>query len=151
MRLSNQRATSAKILRIGKGKVWFDNTKLDEVKDAITRYDLVKLIRRHVIQKLPKSGGSRVRARHRQIQRRKGRQQGSGTRKGSQGARLPQKSMWMAAIRTQRMFLKTLREKELITSHTYRSVYLKAKGGAFRNKRHLKLYLTEQKLFGTKK
>ena len=41
--------------------------------------------------------------------------------------------------------------KEFIEKKTYQKLYLKAKGGFFRNKRHIKLYLEEYGLLKKKK
>lgn len=154
MKLGNQKAVSAKMLGVGKSKVWFDTEHLSEVKEAITKQDIRNLIRKKVIQSRPQLGHSKVRARKRLIQRRKGRQQGAGTRKGSAQARLARKSSWMSQVRSQRSLAKELKSKDLVSVQTYRDLYSKIKGGYFRNQRHIKLYLTEHKLFqekGTKK
>ena len=42
--------------------------------------------------------------------------------------------------------MKYLREKEIIEKKVYRDLYLKSKGGFFRSKRHLKLYIDEHGL-----
>ncbi len=151
MKLSSQKQISAKVLKVGTGKVWFDTTRLDEIKEAITRSDIRGLIAKKVIQKKADKGTSRVRARKRLEQRRKGRQKGQGTRKGKSSSRLSKKEKWMNLIRGQRKFINELKEKGLIDVKTYRLLYRRAKGGYFRNKRHIKLYLTEQKLFKEKK
>lgn len=150
MKLSTQRALSAKVLKVGKKRIWFDKTKGNEIREAITRSDIRSLVRRNVIQSRPQLGTSRVRARKILTQKRKGRQQGEGSRKGSPFARLPKKQLWMSLVRSQRTFVKDLKEKKLVDNHTYRDLYRKIKGGYFRNKRHIKLYLSEQKLFQKK-
>jgi large subunit ribosomal protein L19e len=66
-------------------------------------------------------------------------------------ARLSPKKNWMTLVRKQRAFIKELRGKGLIDIKGYREVYTKIKGGYFRNVRHIKLYLTEHKLFTEKK
>ena len=151
MNLGNQRRISADILKVGQKKVWFDGQRLDEIKEAITKIDIRGLIKKKIIQKKPEVGTSRVRARKRIVQRRKGRQQGQGTRKGKKTSRLPKKEAWMIKIRGQRKFINELKENNLVEVSTYRNLYRKIKGGYFRNKRHIKLYLTEQKLFLEKK
>jgi len=151
MNLSNQKRLSAEIMGCGKNKVWFDESRLDEIKEAITKADLRKLVSELAIQKKAHDGNSRVRARKRIIQRRKGRQQGAGTRKGKASARLPRKQKWMILVRGLRGFIKELKTNDLISKKTYRQLYLKIKGGFFRSKRHVKLYLTEHKLFENKK
>ncbi len=147
MNLKNQREVSAKVLNVGKNRVWFDTNKISEIKEAITKEDIRGLVSRNLIQKRPEVGTSRVRARKRIVQRRKGRQKGKGKHKGKMTARLGRKEAWMMLVRGQRKFIKILKEKELVDSRTYRNLYLKVKGGYFRNKRHIKLYLNEKKLF----
>ncbi len=151
MNLSNQKRVSADLLGVGKGKVWFDIDRLDDIKEAITKADLKKLIAEKAIQKRPDAGNSRVRARKRIIQRRKGRQKGKGSFKGKASAMLGRKEKWMILVRGLRSFISELKEKELIENKTYRELYLKIKGGFFRSKRHVKLYLNEHRLFLEKK
>lgn len=150
MNISNQRRISAKLLKVGIHRVWFDNGRLEEIKEAITKADIKALISQLAIQRRPFKGTSRVRARKRAMQRRKGRQQGDGHRKGKATARLSRKEKWMIMVRNQRKFIKELKEKQLIEVSVYRNLYQKVKGGYFRSKRHIKLYLTEQKLFKQK-
>jgi len=151
MNLRNQRTVSGDVLKVGRNRVWFDKNRLAEIKEAITKEDIRGLIKRNLIQKRPEVGTSRVRARKRIVQRRKGRQQGKGKRKGVRTARLGRKEAWMIQVRGQRDFIKELKGKELIDVSTYRNLYSKVKGGYFRNKRHIKLYLNEKKLFVEKK
>ncbi|MFH1972875.1 MAG: 50S ribosomal protein L19e [archaeon] len=150
MNLSNQRRISASLMKVGKNKVWFDKDRLEEVKEAITKADIQSLIKQLAIQKRPQKGTSRVRARKKQEQRRKGRQKGDKHKKGKATARLPRKEKWMITVRGQRKFITELKEKELVEVKTYRNLYQKVKGGYFRSKRHIKLYLTENKLFKEK-
>ncbi len=52
----------------------------------------------------------------------------------------------MSRIRAQRTFLHELRDKSLLSRENYKLLYLKCKGGYFRNKRHIKTYITEHHL-----
>ena len=79
-------------------------------------------------------------------QKAKGRQRGQGSRKGRDSARQDPKEVWMAKTRLQRAFIKELKSKDLIGSVGFRELYLKIKGGFFRNKRHIKLYMEEHKM-----
>ena len=106
MRLGNQKRISAEMLGVGKSKVWFDTEHMTEIKEAITKGDVRTLIRKRIIQRRPELGHSRVRARKRLTQRRKGRQKGQGTRKGKKSSRLTKKTAWMNLVRGQRTFLK---------------------------------------------
>ena len=57
----------------------------------------------------------------------------------------------MNMIRKQRAFLQELKEKKMLSTKTYRMLYQKAKGGFFRSKNHIKLYINEQSLIEKKK
>ena len=147
MKLRNQKRIAAKVLKTGKKKVKFNPEKLNDIKEAITRSDVRALVIDNSIKAEPKRGVSRVRARKIIVQKRKGRRTGSGSRKGKKTARLSTKENWMNHVRKQREFVKELRDKKLISTTVYREIYRKIKGGFFRSKNHVKLYLTENRLF----
>jgi large subunit ribosomal protein L19e len=148
--MKSKKRLAADIMKTSPKKVKFLADALEDIKKAITRADIRGLI---AVKKIVKSGAneqSRVRARKIATQKSKGRQKGSGTKKGKKYSSVTRKSRWIAKIRTQRKFLKELKESKLVTPNTYQNLYRKAGGGYFRNKRHIKLYLTEQKLFEEK-
>ncbi|MDD5253608.1 MAG: 50S ribosomal protein L19e [Candidatus Nanoarchaeia archaeon] len=146
MRLGPQRRLSANLLGIGKHRIRFNQDKLEEIKEAITKEDLRGLIREKAITKDKKSSHSRSRARKILSQKRKGRRKGQGSRKGKFGARINRKETWMNKVRSQRDIIKLLREKKQISNKDYRMLYLKVKGGFFRSKRHLRMYMEEKNL-----
>lgn len=146
MKLNNQKRVAAKLLKTSKKNVWLDPSKSEEIKEAITKTDMRALIADKTIKGKPKRGVSRVRARKNIVQKRKGRRKGTGSRKGKRTARLPNKKSWMASIRLQRAFIKELKVKKIIDPPTYHSLYAKTKGGFFRSKRHIKLYIKEHNL-----
>jgi len=134
-------------LKVGKTKVKFDTERLSDIKEAITKVDIRALIKDNAITSKPVGSSSKGRLRKKLIQKRKGRQKGPGSRKGKKTARLSKKEIWMVKTRIQRGFIKELREKELVTVRTYRDLYKKIKGNYFRSKNHIKLYISENKLF----
>ncbi len=146
MKLDSRKRIIASMYKIGKKRVTFDPSRLEEIKESITKRDLRSLIKDDAIKISPKRGVSRVRARKRAEQKRKGRQQGVGSRKGKRTARLPRKRAWMTRIRVQRAFLKLLKEKGHLNPHNYRNLYKMAKSGSFRSKRHIQQYISENKL-----
>lgn len=151
MQLTVQKRLAAQILGVSYKKIVFDSSKLNEIKEAITKTDIKILIANKVIKaKNPKSI-SKVRARKIKIQKRKGKRKGPGSKKGKATARLPKKKAWMNKIRLQRNLLKTIRDKGIIDNKVYQKLYKKSKGGFFRNKQHIKLYIEEHKLIKTKK
>ncbi len=146
MKLDLQKRLAAKILKCGKDRVKFHPDHLEEIKEAITREDIKKLIEQGVIYKIQKKGISSVRKKKVREQRKKGRRKGHGSRKGKKGARMPSKQLWMQRIRAQRKLLKLLKEEGLIDSKVYRILYRKSKGGVFRSKRHLLMFINENNL-----
>ncbi|MBS3143727.1 50S ribosomal protein L19e [Candidatus Woesearchaeota archaeon] len=146
MKLKTQKRIVKSLYNVGTRRVRFDSEKLSEIKEAITKKDIKGLVNRGTIKIKQKRGSSRVRARKRLIQRRKGRRKGIGSRKGKSSARLRPKKVWMAKIRILRRFLKEIKEKNLIKNKDYKELYLKAKGGFFRSQRHLKTYINERGL-----
>ena len=146
MKFKTQRRISAQILKVGENKIWFDPSKLEEIKEAITKEDIRNLIKSKSIKKIPFKSQSKVRARKIALQKRKGRRKGQGRRKGKKTARLPRKKAWISKIRIQRKFIRELKVNNLIDSKVYRNLFLKAKGGFFRSKRHIKLYLSEHNI-----
>jgi large subunit ribosomal protein L19e len=129
------------VLDVGKNRVWIDPDRASEVEDAITKQDIRNLIESGVIQKKPEEGTSRGRARERDEQRKKGRQKGHGSRKGSKGSRKSEKDEWKEKIRALRKELKRMRDEDELESSEYRDLYNMAKGGFFRNKKHMQIYI----------
>ena len=144
--LSHKKKVAARILKCSPKRVVFDEGRLDDIDEAITRKDIRFLISNDVIRKQQAIGISRFRARKTASQKRKGRQKGSGSRKGRQNARQNNKLTWIIAVRAQRDYAKALREENKIEVNVYKEVYNKIKGGFFRSRGHIKLYLTERGL-----
>ncbi len=146
MKLDTQKRLAAVILKCSPSRVKFDPSRSADIKEAITKQDIRALISEGLIIKMQEVGVSRVRARKKAIQRAKGLQRGPGKRKGKKTATLPAKQVWMSRVRVQRVFLKDLREKKIIDATAFKNLYHKSKGGFFRSKRHIKLYMNEHKL-----
>ncbi len=146
MIFKSRKRIAASLLKRSPKRVRLDPKEMDEIKEALTKADIRGLINDGVIKGVQKKGVSRARARMRHLKKRKGQVSGAGKRKGKSKARAPKKEKWMNRIRLQRGFLRELREKNMITTKTYRELYLKAKGGFFRSKRHLTIYINEHNL-----
>lgn len=137
---------AAQILKTSPKKIKIDSEAIEDVKKAITRSDLRGLIAIGKVTKSRANQHSRARARKIAVQKRKGRRKGQGSKKGSKYSIINRKRQWIEKIRTQRDFLKELRDKSLLAKKDYQLLYNLAKGGFFRNKRHIKLYMTEHNL-----
>ena len=146
MDLKTQRRLAASVLGCSGKRVRFDPARLNEIKEAITKADFRCLIRVGALVRVQAQGVSRGRARYADGQRRKGLRKGPGSRKAKPTARLPGKRAWVAKIRVQRAFIAELREKDMVTKETYKDLYRKSKGGFFRSKRHIKLFIDEHRL-----
>ncbi|MCB9358581.1 50S ribosomal protein L19e [Candidatus Woesearchaeota archaeon] len=144
--LKLQRRLAAQILKCAPEKVRFDSESLADIKESITKADIKGLIGTGAIDVRASPGSSRVRARKILVQKRKGLRKGHGSRKGTANARDNKKELWINRIRKQRTLLKSLKDKNKLEAKTYTSLSNKAKGGYFRSERHLKTYITENKL-----
>lgn len=146
MNLRKVKRIAADVLKCGINRVQFDTERNEDIKEVITKADVKRLIKDNAIKAAPLKSTSRVRARKTAVQKRKGRRRNAGSVKGKFNARLNSKKAWMNGVRAQRALLKELAGKELITKSDYHSLYSKVKGGFFRSKRHIKLYLDEHEL-----
>lgn len=144
--LDVQRRLGAQILKCGKNRIKFDTNRLDDIKEAITKTDIRLLINNGAISKKRLLNTSRFWTRKTKKQKSEGKQKGFGSRKGKKTARLNPKRVWINKIRLQRNFIKSLRNRKLITYAAYHEIYMKSKGGYFRSLRHLKLYTKERGL-----
>ena len=118
-----------------------DHDQLDEIAKAVTKEDIRLLINGKAIKSRQKKGISRGRKKYILNQKKKGRRSGHGSRKGAKYARLPKKDLWIKTIRPIRIYLRNLRDEKRIDKSVYRKYYMKAKGGEFRSKHHLKTHL----------
>jgi large subunit ribosomal protein L19e len=118
-----------------------DPDRLEEIAKASIRKDIMVLINGGAIKKKPVQGISSGRSKYKKNQKEKGRRRGQGSRKGTKYARLPRKERWIRTIRSLRIYLKQLRDEKVITPHLYRTYYMRAKGGEFRSKQHLRSHL----------
>ena len=141
-----QRRLASQVMKCGKYRVKFDETKLEEIKEAITKQDIRALVNQGLISKKDANNTSKFWARKRKTQKIASKQKGHGSRKGKKTARTPSKRKWINKIRLQRSFIKSLRDQKQVTTADYHELYMKSKGGFFRSLRHLKLYVEEKGL-----
>lgn len=138
-KLTLQKKLAADILKVGKSRVWLNpNTAAQkELQAAITRADIKRLIKKKTIKVLP----TKVRRPRSAKERKKRKRRGS--RSGSKHARLPKKKRWMSTVRPLRRALKELRANGQIDNATYRRLYMLVKGGQFRSRSHMRLYIEQ--------
>lgn len=141
-KLTLQKKLASQVLKVGKTRVWIDpdKEKQKEVQQAITRVDIKRLVQKGVIKEKP----SKVRMPKDPLKKKK--RKGPGSRKGSAHSRLSKKRKWINTVRPLRALLKELREEDKIDNATYRKLYLLVKGGQFRNRSHMKLYIEQHRM-----
>ena len=144
--LRTQIRISSELLKVGVTRIKIKPEKAVEVSEAITRDDVKRLIKNGSIYKTPETGTSRGRWRKARLQKKKGRQAGAGSRKGGKLARTPRKEAWINRSRAQRELLKKMLTNKIISKPTFKALYLKIKGGFFRDRKHLKTYLGDHNL-----
>jgi large subunit ribosomal protein L19e len=137
---------AADVMKVGYYRVAI--VKPEEAIQAMTKDDVRALIKKGAIIKKAVKPASKVRARKTLAQKQKGRRKGFGTKKGKIGGRIDSKTEWMKKVRALRKELKHLKPK--MNEDAYRKLYRMIKGSYFRNKSHLKLYMTEKKLWKEK-
>ncbi|WP_338601076.1 50S ribosomal protein L19e [Sulfolobus tengchongensis] len=131
--LRAQKKLAAAVAGVGISRVKIIQDYIDEVQGALTRDDVRKLINEGKIVILKKTGISGGRLKERKKKRSlKSEGRKAGSRKGKKGARANSKEMWVKRIRKIRAYLRWLRDHKVIDTHTYRELYLKAKGGNFK-------------------
>jgi len=132
-----QKRLAASVLKCGRGRVWMDETEISTIAMANSRQQIRKLVDDCLISRHPVGMHSQARHRKRVQAKRLGRHRGFGKRRGTKNARLSSKWQWIRRIRVIRRTLVDFRKKMDIDKHLYRTLYLKAKGNEFRNKRVL--------------
>ena len=142
--LSSQRRMASEVLDVGKGRVWIDPDQKEQVEEAITRQDIRNLVESGAIQKRKVKGTSKARSKKNKKQKKKGQRKGHGSRKGKKTARKGRKQDWMEKIRAIRKRLKEMRDEEEITQKQYRKLYDMAKGGFFRDTKHLENHVSNK-------
>ncbi len=151
MKLTVQKRLASQILKCSPSRVWIDPEKVQDVKEAITSQDIKSLINNGLIVKKQKDGQSGFHSKKILAQKRKGQRKGHGSRKGKSGARTHEKTEWINRIRLQRAFMQDLKKKGLIDSKNYRMVAMRIKGGFFRSKRHIKIFINEKGIIKNEK
>jgi len=142
MELNKIKKLAANILGVGVNRVKIKDK--EKAGEAMTRDDVRTLLKQGKLEVKPIKGTSRVRARIRKAQKKKGRRSGRGTRRGPKKARTPRKEVWMRKVRALRRQLKKIKKE--LKPGKYRKLYNMIKGGYFRDKGHLMLYVTEHEL-----
>ncbi|MEM0481036.1 MAG: 50S ribosomal protein L19e [Candidatus Aenigmatarchaeota archaeon] len=137
MNLKSIKRVAARILKVGVSRIKINATKkedFEELEKAANGKDVYKLIEKGIISVKP------------EFLKRKDKEEKKHVRKGGKYSIVDKKRQWINRIRPLRRLLKQLKEKGKIDNKTYRMLYRLAKGGYFRSRSHLLMYLEKNKL-----
>jgi len=152
MQIKKIRAIAAKMLNVGKGRVWINPEETAKVKEAITKQDVKALIEEGIIRKEKHNFHSRARALRLAKKKKMGRRGGRGKRRGTRSVRMGGKRYWIKNVRALRQKLRELRKKhgEAIEGFGYSRLYSMIKGNYFRGKRYLEAFVLDLEKKGRK-
>jgi len=139
------RTITAKLLKIGKTKVYISPSESQKVKEAMTKEDVRTLIKDGVIKKRKDNLQSKARANILREKKRKGRKKGHGKRTGKKTARTNKKEKWIKNVRAQRRTLKEIKGSGKKLKKPARKIYLMIKGGYFKGKKYVEAMVEEAK------
>ena len=134
MKLEKKRSLAARTLKIGKNRIVFNTSRLNEIKEAITKQD---------IKDLKESGAisiKEVKGRRTIVKRKTRRRFGSFKKKVKGGKR-----KYVLLTRKLRAHLKYLKQSKKITQEEFLNLRKKIRSSTFRSLAHLKEYLKESK------
>jgi large subunit ribosomal protein L19e len=134
MQLSKKKELASKVLKVGKGRIIFVKEHLSEIKEAITRQDILDLHKAGAIQV------SQVKGRKKIVKRKNKRRAGKIKKKINTS-----KKEYVIMTRKLRKFLKHLSKRNQISKEDYINSRKMIKAKKFKSKRHLKESLEESK------
>ncbi len=132
MQLNKKKALAAKVLEVGKGRITFNPESLAEIKEAITRQDILDLHKAGAIQIKEVKGRKKIiKRKHRR---------GAGKIKKKVKSK---KQDYVKLTRKLRTFNKHLLKTNKITKDKYGEVRKMIRASRFKSKRHLNDSLEE--------
>ena len=136
MKLDTKKRLAAKTMSVGVGRIMFNNHRIDEIKEAITRQDIRDLVANRAIIIKENKG-------RKKIVKRKSRR-GHGKVKNKVNNR---KREYVLMVRKLRSYLNELKKQGKINSAEYIDLRKKIRNKIFKNKRHLKTSVNVGEVF----
>lgn len=130
MNLRSKKQLASKVLKVGKNKIHFNSLNLTEIKEAITRQDILDLYNQGIITIKPNIGRKKV--------VKKKTRRGPGKIKQKVNKR---KQIYVKITRKLRAYLQELKSKNKIERTIYKDIRKKIKIRAFKSKANLKEYV----------
>ena len=133
MNLAKKKSLAARTLKVGKGRIVFVNSRLDEIKEAITKQD---------IRDLKKSGAILIKeiVGKKKVIKNKSRSPGNIKKKVNK-----RKQEYVIITRKLRRYLAELKDGGKISNEDFKKIRKKIRNREFRSKAHLKEYIGELK------
>jgi large subunit ribosomal protein L19e len=135
MSVKFSKRVASQILGRGQNALKFRPESMEEIRKAITRDDVRKLIESGAIVAIKPKAELHPKT------RREARKRGPGKRRGSANARRGR--VWEKKVRSQRLLLKRLKLMGKLDNANFKKYYLLVKGNAFPDKRSLLLHLSD--------
>ena len=126
MQLAKKKALAAKVLKVGKDRIFFADENLPEIKEAITRQDILDLHKSGAIKIKEVKGRKKVK-------KRKNRRRIGKIKKRVK----TRKQDYVKLTRKLRRFIKSLLRKNEIDKAKHNKIRKMIKAGKFKSKRHL--------------
>jgi ribosomal protein L19E len=132
MKEERAKQIASQILNSGVSRIKILPNAIEDVKKALTRSDIKKLIEEKKIIAVAKKQKMKKERKKKSVKK--------GSAKARKGVR------WEDIVRAQRRLLKKLKEEKKITNQTFKKVYKLIKSGNFSSKSSLLTFLKDQKL-----
>lgn len=134
MNLIKKKNLAQKVLGVGRKRIAFVQSRLDEVKEAITKQDIRDLQKEGVIIiKDPKGRKKKIKRKNKR---------GPGKIKKTLNTR---KKDYVIITRKLRKYVAELKKQKILSSEEAKDIRKKIRNKQFRSKTHLKEYITELK------
>jgi len=127
--LEKKKAFVARLLNVGKGRIKFDSSRLDEIKEALTRQDIRDLVKEKAIIILPPRGRKKI--------KKKKKKRGAGKIKKKVKKR---KRIYIQKIRQIRKYISVLKKEGRVSSEEALRLRRLAKAGMIDIKKLKELY-----------
>jgi len=127
MNLKKKKAFAAKVLGVGKDRIIFNNERLEDIKEALTRNDIKDLFNEKAILIKAKKGKKKV------VKRKTRRRAGSIRKKVK-----AKKRAYILKARNLRSYIKQLKKQGKITREQYYKLRQEIRASLFKDKSHLK-------------
>ncbi len=132
MKFETQKRIASELLNFGKGKIWLDPSRLEDIEKAITRQDIRELIKEKAI---------RLKKTKRKEKEKEKRIKGLGHTKKKVKKK---KQHYVKLIRKLRRYIFWLEKNKKISREEYYKLRKLSKAGIFKNLRMLKEYLEKK-------